>query len=61
MGTFVIMSWMIIAIISFIFAPLMTIGVIFLSAGWKIAGIIFILIGIIRMFYKITLMANIEL
>lgn len=52
------LATIIILIICFIIAPFMTISMIFLFAGWGIIGkvlfLIFFIIGIIHMLYKIN-------
>ncbi len=52
-----ILAWIIVTIIGLLIAPCMTIGIIFLNAGWGLIGDglggLFILLGVIHMFYKI--------
>lgn len=55
MTIYEILAWIIVTIICLIVAPFMTIGVIFIGAGWKILGFISVLIGIIHMIFKIIL------
>ena len=52
MTVFQILAWIILTAICFIFAPLMTIGIIFIGAGWIIAGYIFVMLGIIHMIIR---------
>lgn len=47
-------AWIILTFICLILAPFMTIGIIFIGAGWKILGYIFIIIGIIHAFSKLS-------
>lgn len=54
MTIFQILAWIIIAFVCFIFAPFMTIAIIFIGAQMKVLGYIFIFLGLINMVRKIT-------
>lgn len=54
MNIFKVLAIIFIAMMALMIAPLMTVGIIFILAGWKILGLIFIIFGIFHMWMKIS-------
>ena len=58
MTIFETLAWVIVTIICLVIAPFMTVGIIFIGAGWKFLGYIFIVLGIVHMFVRILKFLN---